>query len=115
MCYFVFIVLVLRQQTANNENEKKVRMKFIYEKNEINLERWKQSDIIHTIRNNVCQPADMTFNQINYAIDFTFVLLLGELVFFSRRHVYFFSVSPSNRQIRVETNNFSFISGHQVT
>lgn len=48
-------------------------MKFIYEKNEINSERWKQSDIIHTILNNICQLADMTFNQINYAMDFTLV------------------------------------------
>lgn len=91
MCYFVFIVLVLRQQIT--AMKKTTYMKFIYEKNEINLERWKQSDIIHTIPNNVCQLADMTFNQINYAIDFTFVLLVGFNFFF--RHVCY-SVSPSN-------------------
>lgn len=36
-------------------------MKFIYEENKINLERWKQSDIIHTMPNNIFQVADMTF------------------------------------------------------
>lgn len=82
---------VLRQQTKNDERqierEKRNNMKFIYEKNEINLERWKQSDIIHTIPNNICQLADMTFNQINYAMDFTFVS--GIFLFFCCRRCLF--------------------------
>lgn len=99
-------------------------MKFIYEKNEINLERWKQSDIIHTIPNNICQLADMTFNQINYAMDFTFVSgiffifsLSSMFVFCTSGAVVFFSLYLIylNQQMHVRTNNFIFfISGYQV-
>lgn len=45
------------------------RTEFIHEQIGMNLERWKQSDIIHITPNNIY--IDMTFNQINYAMDFT--------------------------------------------
>lgn len=43
--YFVFYC------SDERKRQEKQHMKFIYEKNEINLERWKQSDIIHASPN----------------------------------------------------------------
>lgn len=48
----------------------------------INLERWKQSDIIQIIR--IYQLADMTFNQINYAMDFACISFFCHLQLLSK-------------------------------
>lgn len=69
----------------------------------INLERWKQSDIIQIIR--IYQLADMTFNQINYAMDFACISFFA---------ISSCCLSQPNRRINDRTNNFIFISGYQV-
>lgn len=115
MLYFVFAVSLLfcfcLVQAMNNRQNKQTnsrnsiernakRTEFIYEQIEANLERWKQSDIIHITPNNIY--VDLTFNQINYAMDFTwfFFGLFSSLSFCWLLH--FVLERPSNGRIRRE-------------